>query len=675
LSIPANMAQRTITLLAHAARRTRLYWLRPKMSLLVLAGIGALAVFLNHQYSQSLSETYREAGGSELEAIAATWDDGFRGVDLSQPKLLQRRIEKIRRNNPNLHKISLSWHDAEGRTLLVSSGHEHDPDGTKRDVTTSRVQLSAGGAQAPIDAAHYGYREVHATDGAHYGELNYPVRRGTSRSLVAALELHYDLKALDAALADQQRVGGVAALLAALVLGVLVSWLLGRAVLRPLSQLRVATNRIRAGDRHARLNWTRSDEIGMVARDFDRMAEELQEARKDPLTGLLNHRAFQERLREELSRAEREGYPVSVVALDIDNFKDINDTWGHAFGDEALRGLAECVRGELRASDICGRVGGDEFMAAFIRSDAASTQRVVARLRGKVASLDLGTAGRCITVSAGIAEFPDHTRVQEDLLHLADGAMYWAKLDGKDRSVIYSPNFDLALSPEEAAERNLRAGLVNTVHALAKAVDAKDGYTHSHSQRVAVYATHLAQRLRLDDARIEKIRTAGVLHDVGKIGISDSILLKPGPLTPDEFEEMRRHSELGRDIIAGAGMHDVAHWVLHLHERFDGRGYPDGLRGEEIPLESRILHCADALEAMTSSRIYREAMPLDVAIRELEDCMGTYFDPVVAAALVDLIRSGELNVRDGEPSYQDSPDLAVLGAPAGADPEQVLDVA
>jgi diguanylate cyclase (GGDEF)-like protein len=643
------------------------------MSLLVLGGIAALALFLSYQSSRSLSEAYREAGQSELQAIAATWDDGFRGVDLSNPKLLQRRIEKIRRNNPNLHKISLSWHDREARTLLVSSGHEHDPDGTKRDVTTSRVQLSDGGAQAPIDAARYGYHEVNARDGAHYGELNYPVRRGRARSLVAALELHYDLKGLDAALADQKRVVGVAALVAALILGALLSWTLGRAVLRPLGQLRVATNRIRAGDMHARLNWTRSDEIGMVARDFDRMADELREARKDPLTGLLNHRAFQERLGEELSRAEREGYPVSVVALDIDNFKEINDTWGHSSGDEALRELAECVRSELRASDICGRVGGDEFMAAFVRLDAASTQRVVARLRAKVASIDINASERAITVSAGIAEFPRHTKVQEELLHLADGAMYWAKLDGKDRSSIYSPDFDLALSPEEAAERNLRAGLVNTVHALAKAVDAKDGYTHSHSQRVAIYATILAERLRLDPARIEKIRTAGVLHDVGKIGISDSILLKPGPLTAEEFNEMRRHSELGRDIIAGAGMHEVAEWVFHLHERFDGRGYPAGLSGEEIPLESRILHCADALEAMTSSRIYREAMPLDVAIRELEDSMGSYFDPDVTTALVELIRSRELTVRAAEEPFEDSPDCADFDAPLSADDARLLD--
>jgi HD-GYP domain-containing protein (c-di-GMP phosphodiesterase class II) len=222
--------------------------------------------------------------------------------------------------------------------------------------------------------------------------------------------------------------------------------------------------------------------------------------------------------------------------------------------------------------------------------------------------------------------------------------MYWAKSHGKNRSFVYSSAIDFALSAEEAAERNLRAGLVNTVHALARAVDAKDGYTHSHSQRVAHYAVELGRKVGLDADRLEQVRTAGVLHDVGKIGIPDGILLKPSALDEDEFTTMRRHSELGRDIIAGAGMPEISTWVLHLHERFDGRGYPAGLSDSAIPLESRILHCADALEAMTSSRVYRTALPLEAAIAELELGAGTQFDPQVVAALLELVRSGQLEV-------------------------------
>jgi HD-GYP domain-containing protein (c-di-GMP phosphodiesterase class II) len=220
--------------------------------------------------------------------------------------------------------------------------------------------------------------------------------------------------------------------------------------------------------------------------------------------------------------------------------------------------------------------------------------------------------------------------------------MYWAKSNGKARTFVYSDSIDLARSPEEAAERNLRAGLVNTVHALARAVDAKDGYTHSHSQRVARYAAELGRALGLPEPQLEQLRSAGVLHDVGKIGIPDAVLFKPARLDAGEFAVMRRHSELGRDIIAGAGLEEIGEWVLHLHERYDGRGYPHGLAGEAIPLASRILHCADALEAMTSSRIYRPGMPVEDALAELERGAGTQFDPEIAAELIRLVRAGEL---------------------------------
>jgi HD-GYP domain-containing protein (c-di-GMP phosphodiesterase class II) len=319
---------------------------------------------------------------------------------------------------------------------------------------------------------------------------------------------------------------------------------------------------------------------------------------------------------------------------------------------------------ELRPGDVCGRVGGDEFMLGIARVGAEAAEVIVERIRSAVRIATDSTGDRRITLSAGIAEFPGHAKGQEELLHLADGAMYWAKSDGKNRSVVFSKDADLALSPEEAAERNLRVGLVNTVHALARAVDAKDGYTHQHSRRVANYAVTLATKLGVSGERLEKLRTAGVLHDVGKIGISDSILLAPRQLDEEEFATMRRHSELGRDIIAGAGMPDVAEWVLHLHERYDGRGYPDGRAGEEIPFESRLLHCADTLEAMTSSRVYRSALPLEVAMEELERGKGSYFDPEMAEALLELLRSGELQI--GEDQAGQGPDAPLAGLPVAA---------
>jgi putative nucleotidyltransferase with HDIG domain len=304
-------------------------------------------------------------------------------------------------------------------------------------------------------------------------------------------------------------------------------------------------------------------------------------------------------------------------------------------------------------------VGGDELMLALVGCDLEQAQGTVERVRQRAGGVRIGAGRERLTISAGISEFPRHALGQEDLLHLADGAMYWAKSTGKDRSVVYTAESDLALSSEEAAQRQLKAGLVNTVHALARAVDAKDGYTHSHSQRVARYAAALAEQIGMRGEQLERVRTAGVLHDIGKIGIPDNILLSPTALADDDFAVMRRHSELGRDIIAGAGMDEVATWVLHLHERFDGGGYPAGLRGEEIPLESRILHCADALEAMTSSRVYRTGLPLATALERLEHGLGTQFDPVVGRVLLDLVRSEALQVGEQESSATVEPSAAV----------------
>jgi diguanylate cyclase (GGDEF)-like protein len=614
--------------------------LRPRIALIVFAVVGCLALLVSLQSADRLTDVYEEAGRTQLNAIATTWDTTFRAADLRDPAALQRRVEQLQASNAQLHKISLSWHDERGRTLIVQAGHEHDPNGVKRDVTTSQVTKARG--DVPIDEGARPYVEVRSAQ-AHFAEQNYPLVRRAEAA--AMLELHYDLKSLDLALAsDKQSLLGWALSLAT-VLALGLSLLLGRTVARPLDQIRAVANRLRRGESEARLDWKRSDEIGVLARDFDRMADALLEALKDPLTGLLNHRAFQERLEEELRRGEREKEPVSVVALDVDDFKVINDGLGHATGDDALRLMSAAIRSQLRVTDVCGRVGGDEFMLALPGADTAMAEEIVERIRETAARVEVGATGHSLTLSAGIATFPRHALSQEQLLRLADGAMYWAKSHGKNRTFLYSSAIDFALSAEEAAERNLRAGLINTVHALARAVDAKDGYTHMHSQRVARYAVTLAEGMGIDsEERLEMMRTAGVLHDVGKIGIPDSILMKADSFTEEEFEAMRRHSELGREIIAGAGMDGIAEWVRHLHERWDGGGYPDGLAGPDIPIESRILHVADALEAMTSSRVYRPGLPLTRAISELERGSGHQFDPVIAATLIELIKSGRLAI-------------------------------
>jgi putative nucleotidyltransferase with HDIG domain len=227
-------------------------------------------------------------------------------------------------------------------------------------------------------------------------------------------------------------------------------------------------------------------------------------------------------------------------------------------------------------------------------------------------------------------------------MRLADGALYRAKRSGRNRCLVYSSFVDAPLSLQEEAERARTAGLANTVYALARAVDLKDGYTHQHSARVAQYAAVLARELGMSEEEIEQIRTAGILHDVGKVGVADAVLLKPARLTEDEYLEMQRHSALGRDIVQGAGLPEIAEWVLYLHERWDGRGYPHKLDGEEIPLASRVLAVADAFEAMTSSRLYRRGMAVEKALVELEKSSGNQFDPTVSQRMVDLVRAGAI---------------------------------
>jgi diguanylate cyclase (GGDEF)-like protein len=381
------------------------------------------------------------------------------------------------------------------------------------------------------------------------------------------------------------------------------------------------------------------------------MVSELEETRRrldslalrDPLTGVLNHRAFQDQLETELRRARRESWPLAVVAVDIDDFRQVNDVQGHAHGDALLVTVAEALGSNLRPGDLCGRVGGDEFMLALSNCDSESAREVLARLRSGIDSRSMAASVGVISVSAGIAEFPSHSVGRAELMRFADSAMQRARAQSHGSTAVHSVD-DPPLTHEEEASQATRGALFNTVHALARAVDARDGYTHTHSQRVAFYAATLATAMKLGEERVEEIRMAGLLHDVGKIGIRDSILLKRGALTRDEWAVMRRHSELGRSIIAGSGLNEIAAWVGSLHERMDGKGYPDKLRGEAIPLESRILHVADALEVMTCPRAYREPLTVEEALEELERNAGTQFDRQCVEVMVRLVRARAIEV-------------------------------
>jgi diguanylate cyclase (GGDEF)-like protein/putative nucleotidyltransferase with HDIG domain len=354
-------------------------------------------------------------------------------------------------------------------------------------------------------------------------------------------------------------------------------------------------------------------------------------ATHDELTGLLNRRGYRRRLDEELARARRYGTPLSIVLGDLDAFKALNDRFGHRRGDDALRAFAEICREHLRGIDFVSRVGGEEFAIVLPSTGEHGGILAAERVRRAVRAELRAPDGTPVTASFGVATFPEHGTAAEVLLDHADQAMYAAKALGRDRTVGYARDLprreDIAAGREQA----------QAVLVLAETLDLRDTGTRAHSETVASLCRQVAEAYGLGAERVERIRLAGLLHDVGKIGVPDDVLRKPGALTPSEWAEMREHPELGARIVGSAGLEDIAQWVLAHHERPDGRGYPYGLHGDQIPLEARILAVADAFEAMTADRPYRPAQDPGYALGELEAGAGTQFDAGVVATFVSVL--------------------------------------
>jgi diguanylate cyclase (GGDEF)-like protein len=348
----------------------------------------------------------------------------------------------------------------------------------------------------------------------------------------------------------------------------------------------------------------------------------------DNLTGLGNHRAFEEDLERGLAGATDSGDPLSLVLLDLDGLKQTNDRLGHQAGDESIRGLAH-VLADAGGETSAYRIGGDEFALLVPGQRAMHALGLVQHLQSQLSGME-----RAVSVGAtgGVAEW-DARMHRDELIRRADLALITAKRTRR-RCLLYNDSLEPAPTDQLAEQHHIDV----LATALARAVDAKDAYTHSHCETVSELCGLIAQELGMRPRDIARLRLAGLLHDVGKIGITDSILQKPGPLTDAEFEVMKTHSRLGHAIVAAAERPVEAEWILHHHERMDGCGYPDGLRGEEIPLESRVILVADAFEAITADRPYRLHQAADAALAELERHAGTHFDPACVAALARVVR-------------------------------------
>jgi diguanylate cyclase (GGDEF)-like protein/putative nucleotidyltransferase with HDIG domain len=421
-----------------------------------------------------------------------------------------------------------------------------------------------------------------------------------------------------------------------------------------------------------------------------------EQAITDGLTGLKTHRFFMEALSREWKRATRAGRTFSLVLLDLDRFKFVNDFYGHLDGDLLLQRVAHILEENCRRSDVVARYGGDEFVILMPETDSEQSHLMATKLRSWVCA-DPVLREKNVTSSFGVATFPLNGSTPQELIQVADSSMYLSKhqggnavstadkfnpddakqwkrdvLDaylgvtlkrlfatGPDAFVeIYSRVEQFARSlaetessgsrPDESAPPKpgeessfepLPPIVMDTLTSLALAVDAKDQFTQGHSQKVSAYAVLIAEAIGLEGTQIEEIRLGSMLHDVGKVGILESILNKNRPLNPDEWEAMKRHVEYGAKLLEPLrGTEKVRAMVAHHHEFFDGSGYPDGLSGSQIPLGARIIAIADAYDTITSERTYKKARTPDEALQELERCGNAQFDPELVRAFVSRLR-------------------------------------
>jgi diguanylate cyclase (GGDEF)-like protein len=362
-----------------------------------------------------------------------------------------------------------------------------------------------------------------------------------------------------------------------------------------------------------------------------------RDAETDALTGLGNHRGFHTDLREALALASSTRTPVTLGLIDLDNFKSINDRFGHPVGDQVLVTVADILRAEVGAAGAY-RVGGEEFAVIMAGRFEQEAYAELEHLHRRLAQSQF-VHGERVSVSVGIAAFPRFGRDRDELLKVVDAALYWAKNHGKNRSCIYTPSLVRVYTTAELAQTAERNARLRAAEGLIRVVDAKDTYAGQHSQSVSRLVEGIARAMALEEDVVDQMRLAGLLHDLGKIAIPDAILQKPGRLDPEELRTMREHADLGYRLLEGLGVSPVDRWIRHHHEWWDGSGYPLGLAGEEIPLGSRIILVADAFDAMTSDRCYRAAGTPQAAVEELRQRSWTQFDARVVAALETYLAS------------------------------------
>jgi diguanylate cyclase (GGDEF)-like protein len=379
--------------------------------------------------------------------------------------------------------------------------------------------------------------------------------------------------------------------------------------------------------------------IAMSIENSRLYAQAEQRARIDELTGLWNRRHLMERIQVEIGRHSRYGGTFSVVILDLDSFKAFNDTYGHLEGDRLLKQLGIVLKSAVRDADEAFRYGGDEFAILLPQTSIKDAHEVAERVRHRINS-EVKTGSAAMTASLGLASWPVDGIAISEIISAADKALYYAKQRGGNQSQAVLEILPPLAEPPARLEFQQDKGAFSIIHALAAAVDAKDHYAHDHSQRVKDYAIALSRNLNLEPADIARLSICALLHDIGKLGISDEILNKASKLSAEEWEMIKSHPQMGADIVGHIPQLSACMpGILYHHENYDGSGYLLGLKANAIPLDARILRVVDAFAAMTSARPYRDALSQEEALEELKKGAGKQFDTALVEAFINIIKN------------------------------------
>jgi len=393
------------------------------------------------------------------------------------------------------------------------------------------------------------------------------------------------------------------------------------------------------GQRYMMLLEQIASQVAMSIENSRLYAQAEEKARIDELTGLLNRRSLDELIASEINRHSRYGGVFSLIILDLDSFKAFNDHYGHLAGDKLLGKIGSIMKSAIRSTDRAFRFGGDEFAILLPNTPIDAASQAAERIRKQLAT-KVKTDHIPITASLGLATWPADGMGSNEVIAAADAALYSAKREGGNRSRFASGALLPLDNPVVSSADTEDSENVSAIYALAAAVDTKNHYSYSHWQKVKEYAVLLAEALKLEPPEISKLETCALLHDIGKIGISDKILNKQDKLTAEEWEIIKTHPQVGVNIAGHARqLAPCLAGILHHHERYDGSGYPKGLKDEGIPLEARILAIADAFAAMTSVRSYSSALSIEEALVEIKREAGKQFDPRLAEVFCSAIET------------------------------------